>query len=108
MSGKFPSRGLVSLSAWYRCPDGSSTDAVWGRIEVVEDTDLIGIDQIRRAAGHANWALIVGSGSRRVIVPGCKVDGVIACDRPPTAERAALADDSPRAPHYWNAEGSES
>jgi len=65
MTGKY----LITTDSWFIAPDGVQYKAVWGEVNIVDDT-ILGIKTNR---GSANWFAKVGTEKKHVIVAGCQI-----------------------------------
>jgi len=60
---------LINCDDWFVAPDGNMYKAVWGSIEILNDTFL----GIKTNARSTNWFVKVGSDDKHVIIAGCQV-----------------------------------
>ncbi|MPR36640.1 hypothetical protein [Salmonirosea aquatica] len=79
MKGKY----LITTDAWFLAPDGKSYRAVWGEVEIVEDS-FLGIKTNRNAS---NWFARVGGKDNHVIVAGCQIHYAVRCEDCPNTEK---------------------
>lgn len=75
MKGKY----LITTDAWFYAPDGMAYNAVWGNVEILEDS-ILGVKTNRNSA---NWYAKIGSEGKHVIVAGCQIHYAIKCDSKP-------------------------
>lgn len=73
-------RHLITTDAWFYAPDGKKYRAVYGDVEIVEDTFL----GIKTNRGSTNWYAKVGSDKEYVIIAGCQIHYAIRTDTPPS------------------------
>ena len=76
MKGKY----LITTDNWFIAPDGKNYRAVWGDVEIVDDS-ILGIKTNRNAS---NWFAKVGTENNHVIVAGCQIHYSIRCDKKPS------------------------
>ena len=79
MKGKY----LITTDAWFIAPDGKMYRAVWGNVEIVEDT-FLGLKTNRNSS---NWFAKVGSKDNHVIIAGCQIHYAIRCEKMPNIDR---------------------
>lgn len=79
MKGKY----LITADAWFLCPDGKYYRAVWGDVEIIEDT-FLGLKTNRNSS---NWFAKVGSENNHVIIAGCQIHYAIKCHEKPHVDR---------------------
>ena len=60
---------LITTDNWFIAPDGKEYKAVWGNVEILNDT-FLGIQTNRNAT---NWYAKVGTEDNHVIVAGCQI-----------------------------------
>jgi len=75
MKGKY----LINTDSWFVAPDGNQYKAVWGEIEIVEDS-FLGLKTNRNST---NWFAKVGSEDKHVIVAGCQIHYASKCENRP-------------------------
>lgn len=75
MKGKY----IVTADNWFYAPDGNSYKAVWGDIEIFEDT-ILGVKTNRNAS---NWYAKVGTQDNHVIIAGCQIHYAVKCETEP-------------------------
>ncbi len=75
MKGKY----LINTDSWFVAPDGNQYKAVWGEIEIVEDS-FLGLKTNRNST---NWFAKVGSEDKHVIVAGCQIHYATKCENKP-------------------------
>lgn len=78
MEGKY----LITTDGWFYAPDGMAYSAVWGDVEIVEDT-FLGVKTNRNSA---NWFAKVGTPDNHVIVAGCQIHYAIKCETKPNIQ----------------------
>jgi hypothetical protein len=78
MKGKY----IVTTDNWFYAPDGNSYKAVWGEVEIVEDT-FLGVKTNRNSS---NWFAKVGSQHNFVIVAGCQIHYAVYCETEPNGQ----------------------
>src|SRR3990172_4467675 len=83
MKGKY----LITTDAWFLAPDGKNYKAVWGEVEIIEDS-FLGLKTNRNSS---NWFAKVGTESNHVIVAGCQVHYAVRCENQP--DTSNLVDD---------------
>jgi hypothetical protein len=77
MKGKY----LITTDGWFFGPDGRQYKAVWGEVEVTDDS-VLGIKTNSRST---NWYVKVGTDDSNVIVAGCQIHYAVKCDDKPNA-----------------------
>jgi len=75
MKGKY----IVTTDNWFYAPDGNSYKAVWGEVEIVEDT-FLGIKTNRNSS---NWFAKVGNENNHVVIAGCQIHYATKCEQTP-------------------------
>ena len=75
MKGKY----IVTTDNWFYAPDGNSYKAVWGEVEIVEDT-FLGIKTNRNSS---NWFAKVGNKDNHVVIAGCQIHYATKCEEMP-------------------------
>lgn len=65
MKGKY----LITTDNWFIAPDGQQYRAVWGNVEVCEDS-ILGLKTNRMST---NWYLKIGTEKNHIIVAGCQI-----------------------------------
>lgn len=78
MNGKH----LVTCDSWFYGPDGQQYKAVYGDVEVVNDS-VLGIKTNSRSS---NWFIKVGSKDRYIIIAGCQIHYAIRTDERPSEQ----------------------
>ncbi|GAB3822165.1 hypothetical protein [Pontibacter rugosus] len=81
MKGKY----LITTDAWFYAPDGKMYRAVWGDVEILEDS-LLGLKTNRNST---NWYAKVGSDDNHVIVAGCQIHYATKCLESPNTKPVA-------------------
>jgi hypothetical protein len=75
MKGKY----LITTDDWFYAPNGEMYKAVWGEVEIVEDT-VLGLKTNRNSS---NWYAKVGSEDNHIIVAGCQIHYAAKCNKKP-------------------------
>lgn len=75
MTGKY----LITTDGWFYAPDGKQYRAVWGEVEIVEDT-VLGVKTNRNSS---NWYAKVGSDKNHIIVAGCQIHYAVKTETKP-------------------------
>lgn len=75
MTGKY----LITTDAWFYAPDGKQYRAVWGEVQILDDT-VLGVKTNRNAS---NWYAKVGTDDNHVIVAGCQIHYATRCEAEP-------------------------
>ena len=75
MKGKY----LITTDNWFMAPDGKQYNAVWGEVEIVNDSIL----GIKTNARSSNWFAKIGNENNHVIVAGCQIHYSIKCENKP-------------------------
>lgn len=78
MTGKY----LITTDGWFIAPDGKQYCAVWGDVEIVEDT-FLGVKTNRNSS---NWFARIGNANNHVIVAGCQIHYAVKCANKPNVE----------------------
>lgn len=78
MQGKY----LITTDAWFYAPDGKQYKAVWGDVQIVEDT-FLGLKTNRNST---NWFAKVGNEQNHIIIAGCQIHYAVKCDEKPNIE----------------------
>ena len=78
MTGKY----LITTDGWFVAPNGKKYCAVWGEVEILEDT-VLGVKTNRNSS---NWYVKVGNEVNHVIVAGCQIHYAIKCEDKPNTE----------------------
>jgi hypothetical protein len=73
MKGKY----LITTDNWFYAPDGKTYKAVFGEVEIVEDT-FLGIKTNYRSS---NWFAKVGTEENHVIIAGCQIHYSVKCEK---------------------------
>ena len=79
MTGKY----LITTDSWFIAPNGYQYKAVWGEVEIVDDS-ILGIKTNR---GSANWFAKVGTEQNHVIVAGCQIHYACKSEKEPSTEK---------------------
>ena len=69
MTGKY----LINTDSWFTAPDGKNYKAVWGDVEIVDDS-ILGLKTNRMST---NWFAKVGSEDKHVIIAGCQIQNAM-------------------------------
>jgi len=80
MTGKY----LINTDNWFVAPDGKQYKAVWGQVQIVNDS-ILGITTNRNST---NWFAMVGEGKKHVIIAGCQIHYAVMCEEKPNTEPA--------------------
>lgn len=80
MKGKY----LITTEQWFVAPNGTQYKAVWGEVEIIEDSFL----GIKTNRGSANWYAKIGSENNHVIVAGCQIHYACRSEKEPSTEKA--------------------
>jgi len=72
MKGKY----LITTEGWFTAPDGKLYKAIWGDVEIIDDT-LLGVKTNRNST---NWYAKVSGEKNHMIVAGCQIFFAIQCD----------------------------
>lgn len=80
MKGKY----LISTDSWFIAPDGNDYKAVWGEVEILEDS-VLGVKTNSRST---NWYARVGTDENHVIIAGCQIHYAVKCENTPNTEKA--------------------
>lgn len=75
MKGKY----LITTDNWFYARDGKQYNAVWGQVEIVDDSVL----GIKTNARSSNWYAKVGVEHKHVIVAGCQIHYATKCETTP-------------------------
>lgn len=75
MTGKY----LITTDSYFLAPDGKNYKAVWGEVEIMEDS-VLGVKTNRNAS---NWYAKIGSDEKHVIVAGCQIHYAVRCEQVP-------------------------
>lgn len=70
---------LINTDNWFYAPDGKQYKAVWGNVQIIEDS-FLGIKTNRNSS---NWFARVGTEKNHVIIAGCQIHYAVKCERPP-------------------------
>lgn len=68
---------LVTTDNWFYAPDGKKYRAVYGNVEIVEDS-FLGIKTNRQST---NWYAKIGTEQNHVIVAGCQIQYTVKCEK---------------------------
>lgn len=74
---------LITTDAWFYAPDGLKYKAVWGNVEILEDS-ILGVKTNRNSS---NWYAFVGSKENGMIVAGCQIHYAVKCKNKPNSEK---------------------
>lgn len=75
MKGKY----LISTDSWFHAPDGKLYRAVWGEVQILEDSFL----GVKTNSKSTNWYAKIGSEENHLIIAGCQVHYAVRCDKKP-------------------------
>jgi len=75
MKGKY----LITTDNWFYGPDGFQYRAVWGEVQIVEDSFL----GIKTNIRSSNWYAKIGTEDNHVIVAGCQIHYAVKTDKKP-------------------------
>jgi hypothetical protein len=78
MKGKY----LITTDSWFYAPDGRVYRAVWGEVEIMEDT-FLGVKTNRNSA---NWYAKVGADDKCVVIAGCQIHYAVRCQEKPSSD----------------------
>lgn len=78
MKGKY----LITTDSWFIAPDGKLYRAVWGEVEIIQDTML----EIKTNKNSSNWFAKVGGENNHVIIAGCQIHYAIKSEAKPYSE----------------------
>ena len=78
MKGKY----LITTDGWFTAPNGRAYCAVWGEVEILEDT-VLGVKTNRNSS---NWYAKVGNEVNHVIIAGCQIHYAIRSEEKPNTE----------------------
>ena len=73
---------LITTDGWFVAPDGRSYCAVWGDVEILEDT-FLGVKTNRNSS---NWFAKIGSPENHVVVAGCQIHYAVRCEKIPNTK----------------------
>lgn len=71
---------LITTDNWFFAPDGSCYRAVWGKVQIFNSEETLGVKTNVRST---NWYAIVGEGDKQVIVAGCQIHYAVMCNNKP-------------------------
>ena len=74
---------LISTDNWFTAPDGKNYKAVWGNVEILDDS-ILGLKTNRMST---NWFAKVGSKDKHVIIAGCQIFYACRCEQKPNVEK---------------------
>lgn len=74
---------LITTDRFFVAPNGQQYCAVWGKVEIIQDNDLLGI---KTNARSSNWYAKVGPEDNYVIIAGCQIHYAIKCNERPSDE----------------------
>lgn len=78
MTGKY----LINTDNWFTAPDGKNYKAVWGDVEILDDS-ILGLKTNRMST---NWFAKVGSDEKHVIIAGCQIHYAIKTNERPNQD----------------------
>jgi len=68
---------LVTTDQWFYAPNGKKYRAVFGNVEIVEDS-FLGVKTNRQST---NWYAKIGNENNHVIVAGCQIQYAVKCEK---------------------------
>lgn len=74
---------LITTDAWFFAPDGLQYRAVWGNVQIIEDS-FLGIKTNRNSS---NWFAKVGTDENHVIIAGCQIHYAVKSDTAPNTNK---------------------
>lgn len=80
MKGKY----LITTDNWFIAPNGESYRAVWGDVEIIEDSFL----GLKTNKNSSNWFAKVGNDNNHVIIAGCQIHYACKTDTRPNNGKA--------------------
>lgn len=86
MKGKY----LITTDNWFFAPDGLQYRAVWGEVEIIEDSQL----GLKTNRNSTNWYAKIGEEGKEVVVAGCQIHYAVKCDKMPNTNDVADWSDS--------------
>jgi hypothetical protein len=75
---------LITTYEWFTASDGRLYKAVWGNVEIVDDS-VLGVKTNRNST---NWYAKVGGKENHMIVAGCQIYYAIKCEKKPNTGKA--------------------
>ena len=72
-------RYLITTEKWFTAPDGKTYQAVWGNVQILEDS-ILGLKTNRNSS---NWYAQVGANGKEVIIAGCQIHYAVRCNEKP-------------------------
>lgn len=78
MKGKY----LITTDCWFYAPDGKKYRAVWGEVEIIEDS-FLGVKTNRNST---NWFARVGGEEKSVLVAGCQIHYAVKSEKAPNVD----------------------
>jgi hypothetical protein len=66
---------LITADNWFNAPDGRAYRAVWGNVEILQDS-FLGVTTNRNSA---NWFAKVGTAENHVLIAGCQIHYAVKC-----------------------------
>jgi hypothetical protein len=78
MTGKY----LITTDRYFVAPDGKTYTAVWGDVNILEDS-ILGVKTNRNSA---NWYAMVGKNGKEITIAGCQIFYAIKCEEKPYTE----------------------
>lgn len=68
---------LITSDCWFMAPDGEYYRGAFGDVEILNDTEALGI---KTNARSANWFAKVGTSESYVLIAGCQIHYAVRCD----------------------------
>ncbi|HET8839729.1 MAG TPA: hypothetical protein VFM82_12135 [Flavobacteriaceae bacterium] len=82
MKGKY----LITTDNFFTAPDGKEYNAVWGNVEILEDSFL----GVKTNARSSNWYAKIGSENKHVIIAGCQIHYAVKSEKEPYTENGQM------------------
>ena len=77
---------IITTTDWFTTPNGREYRAVWGDVEVLNDS-ILGIKTNRNST---NWYLKVGTDDNHVIIAGCQVNYAVKSESSPITDEKVM------------------
>jgi len=71
---------LITCDSWFTAPDGKQYKAVWGNVEIMDDTVL----GVKTNCNATNWYAKIGTEENHIIIAGCQIHYSVKCSKPIT------------------------
>jgi hypothetical protein len=71
---------IIKSDEWFPAPDGELYIYVWGKVEIIEAENLLGLVP---AKPSTNWYAKVGDVENYVLIAGCKIHSACIAPKPP-------------------------